>query len=167
MDMPAFVRRHSRVRMSRAQWSEMTAELGRRAGGIRESGAFLLANVSDGRPVVRRVVYFDDLDPASLNGGVSLNSAAFAKLWRLASSQELHVIADVHTHPANFVHQSAIDLANPMVAMAGHVAIVVPHLAARRLEPSDCGVHVYLGNHQWRESLGRQALGLLYVGRWA
>jgi proteasome lid subunit RPN8/RPN11 len=117
--------------------------------------------------VVRRVVYFDDLDPASLNGGVSLNSAAFAKLWRLASSQELHVIADVHTHPANFVHQSAIDLANPMVAMAGHVAIVVPHLAARRLEPSDCGVHVYLGNHQWRESLGRQALGLLYVGRWA
>jgi hypothetical protein len=153
--------------MTRAQWSELISELGRRAGGVRESGAFLLADAGGGRPVVRRLEYFDDLDPTSLNGGVSLNSAAFGKLWRLCTSERLRVIADAHTHPGDFVQQSCMDRANPLVAMGGHVAIVVPHLAAQPVEPRECGVHVYLGSHRWEASFGRSASRLLYVGRWA
>lgn len=163
----AFVGRRSRVRMTLLEWAELIAELGRRAGGVRESGAFLLSDARGGRPVVRMVVYFDDLDPKSLNGGVSLNAAAFGKLWRLCSAEGLRVIADVHTHPGDFVEQSCIDQANPMVAMAGHVAIVVPHLAARAVGPRECGVHVYVGSHRWEASFGRPASRLLYVGRWA
>ena len=167
-DIQAFVARRSRVRLRRIQWDGLIAELGRRTSGVREAGAFLLADAEAGhRPAVRRIVYFDDLDPNCLTGGISMGSAAFGKLWTLCRTDGLRVIADVHTHPGTFVRQSDIDQANPMVALAGHIAIVVPHLATQRFEPRDCGVHVYLGGHRWEASCGAQAARLLYVGRWA
>jgi len=165
--MRALAGRRSRVRMTGAAWAELISELGRRAGGRRESGAFLLAEQDAARPAVRRIVYYDDLDPASLNGGVSISAGAFGRLWRLCSAEGLRVIADVHTHPGTYVEQSSIDRANPMVAQPGHVAILVPHLAGQRVRPRECGVHVYQGSHQWDSYLGRRAARLLYVGRWA
>lgn len=154
--------------MTRLLWNELITELGRRTGGVREAGAFLLANAGQRRrPAVRRIIYFDDLDPNCLTGGISMGSAAFGKLWTACRTGGLRVIADLHTHPGTFVEQSDIDQTNPMVAVVGHVAIVVPHLATRPFEPHECGVHVYLGGHQWEASRGRRAARLLYVGRWA
>lgn len=158
---------HSLVRMSQGEWTGLIAELGRRAGGVRESGAFLLQRVSGPPGRVDRVLYFDDLDPRSLNGGVSLDAAAFGRLWGLCKSEGVQVIADLHTHPGDFVQQSSIDRANPLVSLAGHVAVVVPHLASEAVEPNDCGVHLYLGAHQWRSRYGRDAARAVYVGRWA
>jgi hypothetical protein len=165
--MRAFVGRPSRVRFTRPQWSELISELGRRAGGVRESGAFLLADVRFRFPTVRRIVYYDDLDPRSLNGGVLLRSSAYGTLWRLCSNHGLRVIADLHTHPGDFVSQSDTDRTHPTIATAGHVAIVVPHLAGRPIAPAECGVHVYRGGHRWESHFGRAAARLLYVGRWA
>ncbi len=164
----AFVAWRSRVRMTRMQWEQLTAELGRRTGGVRETGAFLLVDADRGRlPAVSRIVYFDDLDRNCLTGGISMGPTAFGKLWTLCRSDGLRVIADVHTHPGTFVCQSDIDRANPMVAMAGHVAIVVPYLATRPFAPRECGVHVYLGGHRWVATCDRRAAKLIYVGRWA
>jgi proteasome lid subunit RPN8/RPN11 len=150
------------------QWDELITELGRRTGGTREAGAFLLASADRRqRPVVRSIVYFDDLDPECLTGGISMGSAAFGRLWTRCRESSLRVIADVHTHPGTSVCQSGIDQANPMVASSGHVAIVVPHLATRWFDAAACGVHVYLGGHRWEASYRRRAEQLLYVGRWA
>jgi hypothetical protein len=38
---------------------------------------------------------------------------------------------------------------NPMVAMAGHVAIIIPRFAQGRIPAEDIGVHVYQGAHRW------------------
>ncbi len=163
----AFVGRRSRVRLQAGQWRELLEELHRRAGGFREAGAFLLSRKDRGSRTIERIVYFDDIDPACLTGGISMCSAAFSKLWRICRAEGLRVVADVHTHPHESVAQSGIDRANPMVATPGHVAIIVPHLAARGVRPEDCGVHVYRGDHAWTATFGRQAARLLYVGRWA
>ena len=167
MDIRAFVARHSRVRLTPTQWSELIRQLGRRAGGVRESGAFLLAKVGARRPAVRRIVYYDDLDPASLNGGVVLRSPAYGKLWSLCRAEGMRVIADLHTHGGTLIQQSDVDQTNPTVAIRGHVAIVVPHLASRPIRATECGVHLYLGGHRWQSHLGRRAARVLYVGRWA
>ena len=164
----AFVAPRSRVRLTRLQWDGLIADLGHRTAGVREAGAFLLADADVGhRPAVRTIVYFDDLDPNCLSGGISMGSAAFGKLWTRCRTDGLRAIADVHTHPGTFVDQSDIDRANPMVAMAGHIAIVVPHLAMRPVDPRECGVHLYLGGHRWETGGGQGAARLLYVGRWA
>jgi proteasome lid subunit RPN8/RPN11 len=134
---------------------------------VREAGAFLLAHPDDTPTTVRRVVFFDDVDPECMTGSISMSSSAFDALWGICSREHLRVIADVHTHPGTGVGQSSIDRANPMVAVPGHVAIIVPHLAAHAAEPEQCGVHVYHGNHDWSSNLGSTAARLLYIGRWA
>ncbi len=162
----ALVAPRSRVRISRRRWAHLLGELAQRGGGVRESGAFLLADREAPRRVID-VVYFDDLDPNSLTGGVSMPADAFATLWSICRERQMRVVADVHTHPGHHVVQSTIDQTNPMVARSGHVAVIVPHLAQRPTTAADCGIHIYQGDHKWQVAYGRAAKRALYIGRLA
>lgn len=145
------------LRFSRRGWRRLIKELGRRGEGRREAGAFLLAEQGDPTVTVRHVAYFDDLDPDALQGNIHIKGSAFGRLWDLCDTLGLVVVGDAHTHGATFVQQSETDRANPMVARAGHVALVVPHLGAKRSAPRHVGVHVYLGDEGWRSLSGRGA----------
>lgn len=136
-----------------------------RSEGRRESGAFLLAPVGDSRHVCH-IEYFDDLDPNCLGGHIHLDGRALSRLWDICEERGLRVVADVHTHPGGNVQQSPTDRNNPMVASAGHVALIVPHLAASRVRPRDVGVHEYAGDNGWRSWYGRDAASRLSVRRW-
>jgi proteasome lid subunit RPN8/RPN11 len=166
--MHHLVGRRARLRVPHRLWRVMVAELARRGAGTRESGAFLLGPANDTpERVVTETVYMDDLDPRCLTGGISLSNAAFGRLWDICAERRLRVVADVHTHPTVYVCQSAIDKANPMIAMAGHIAIILPSYARGRIRLDRLGVHEYLGDAGWRQHLGRAAKKNLYVGRWA
>lgn len=131
---------------------------------MRESGAFLLAPLSGSRHVVD-IEYFDDLDPDCLRGHIEIEGYAFSKLWAICEARKLTVIADIHTHPGASVQQSPIDKANPMVALVGHVGLIVPHLAKRRVTPRQVGVHQYSGSGEWVSWFGRDAAQRLSVRR--
>lgn len=160
-------KRRSLVRLRPELWQELLDELAARGGGVRESGAFLLADAAGDRRRVVRAVYLDDLDPNSLQGGISFRGTAYGALWRICRRERLTVVADVHTHPGSGVAQSTIDRRNPMIATAGHVAVIVPDYAERPVGGREVGVHVYRGEHQWTSAFGRDAARLLYVGRFA
>lgn len=152
--------------MSRRSWRRLLADLSSRGGGVRESGAFLLAH-SDRRP--RRVaewIPFDELDPRALNGAISIRGTAFSRLWAICADRRMRVVADVHTHPGAGVGQSAIDRANPMVARRGHVGIIVPDFAQGRPRIGEIGVHVYRGDRTWASHFGRDAARLLRLTWW-
>lgn len=153
------------VRFGRSAWTALIEELGHRGEGCREAGAFLLATTR-GHQTVREIVYFDDLDPSCLRGGICFNGLAYSRLWDICEAQGTHVIADVHTHPGAWVAQSAIDARNPMIARAGHVALIVPHLATRQVVPRDIGVHQYLGTAGWTSWTGSAAATRVKVRRW-
>ena len=152
------------IELSRRQWRSLIKELRRRGERRRESGAFLLGRRDGDRRVVH-VVYYDDLDPGCLRGNIHIDGRAFSKLWDVCESRGLSVLADVHTHPGGSVRQSSIDRENPMIACPGHVALIVPHLAARRVRPRNVGVHEFTGDNGWRSSFGRDAAACLSV-RW-
>lgn len=144
-----------RLRISRRTWRRMIRELQLRGGGVRESGAFLLASSlvrsgSKSAPTVQRVVYYDDLDSACLTGGISLAGHGYDILWRICAESRLSVVADVHTHPSHWVDQSEMDAGNPMIAMAGHIALIIPRFAAPPLAVKEVGVHLYEGGHRWQ-----------------
>jgi hypothetical protein len=160
-------KRRSLVRLRHELWQELLGELAARGRGVRESGAFLLADAAADRRRVVRAVYLDDLDPASLQGGISFRGTAYGALWRICRRERLTVAADIHTHPGPIVAQSTIDRRNPMIATAGHIALIAPHYAQRPVEARDVGVHVYHGEHQWTSSFARDAARLLYIGRLA
>lgn len=154
------------LRFARKRWSALIAELGLRGGGRREAGAFLLADRNGDHRAVRRVAYFDDLDPLCLRGPILFDGLAYSKLWDICEAEDLVVVGDAHTHPRRWVGQSLIDAANPMIAREGHVALVFPSFAVRRVSPREVGVHLYLGADGWLSWTGSEAAKRLFVGRW-
>ena len=153
------------LKFERRQWVGLIEELCRRGAGRRESGAFLLARAACPRQVCH-IEYFDNLDPSCLQGNIHFDGRAFSKLWDLCEARDLVVVADVHTHPGKSVRQSSIDRENPMIARAGHVALVVPRFATRTVRAREVGVHEYCGDDEWRSWFGRPATARLLIRRW-
>jgi len=132
-----------------ALWTDLIAHLRQQGGGVRESGAFLLGHKTDTGRVVTRFLPYEQLQADALQGDyVQLEAASFAKLWEVCRAEGMSVVADVHTHPAGS-GQSRSDRANPMVAVRGHIALIVPRFATGNPRPRDIGLYVYEGNHQW------------------
>lgn len=164
MTIWAFRGRRALLRIRRSRWQEMVAELGRRGGGVRESGAFLLGDRGGDRRTVTRVVYLDDLDPNCLTGGISFAGLAYSKLWDICDAEKRLVIGDIHTHPGSGVCQSCIDAENPMLARAGHVALILPDFATRPVEAYEVGVHRY-DSSGWTTWTGAEAARRLSIRR--
>jgi proteasome lid subunit RPN8/RPN11 len=152
-------------------WCEGVGELRRRGRGERESGAFLLGHRTAvggrTRRCVARFVYYDDLDPHCLETGIVVfDGAGYGPLWALCRESGLTVVADVHTHPG-VARQSDADRRHPMIAKAGHVAVIVPDYAQRETRGPQIGVYEYEGAHRWLDYSGPAAERFLYIGAWA
>lgn len=138
-------------------WTALMADLRKQGGGRRESGAFLLGDVFEHVKVVRAWLSYDELDSSSLNYDyVQLSSEAFSKLWNVCEQHCMQVVADVHTHPLG-PSQSPSDRANPMIGLAGHLALIVPCFAQGNVTPADVSVNVYQGAKRWKNYFGQQA----------
>lgn len=161
MAIPVSVAEEHQISISRWRWLGLMAQLERRGRGARESGAFLLARTDRASRRVAASVFFDDVDPGSLNGAISISGEAFGRLWEICERRGMRVIADVHTHPGAGVHQSTTDAANPMIARAGHVGIIVPHFAKHSPKPRSVGFHIYQGDRTWKSHFCGQAAVLL------
>jgi hypothetical protein len=148
-------------------WRRTVGELERRGGHRHEAGVFLLGRETHGRHLVTDVVYYDDLDPHAYDTGVCvLHGVAFAKLWALCRERKLTVAADVHTHPGP-AFQSPSDRTNPMVARAGHVAVIVPNFGAWPIRRGALGVYEYRGQHQWIDHTHPRTRCFFYTGFWS
>lgn len=155
----------------RALWHGAIVELDRRGEGRRESGAFLLGErrMCGGveRRRVHQFVFFDDLDPQCLDTGIIVfDGVGFGPLWQICRETGLEVVADVHTHPGLAV-QSDADRRHPMIANAGHFALIVPSFAARVPQSAELGLYEYAGAHQWHDHSGPVASRIFYSGIWA
>ena len=142
------------------------AELERRGGYRHEAGVFLLGIERSGRKEVQKAVFYDELDRNAYSSGVCiLGGDAFSKLWTHCREAGLTVVADVHTHPgAGF--QSDVDRVNPMVARAGHIAIIVPDFARWPIRQSHLGIYDYRGQHEWTDHSSTRADNFFYTGFW-
>ena len=130
-----------RISCSRRMWSRLLGELDRRGGGSHEAGVFLLGIERKRYLEVRDMVFYDELDPGAYDTGVCvLHGDAFARLWALCRERRLTVVADAHTHGGAAI-QSWDDRTNPMVARAGHIAIIVPNLARPPVKHPELGIY--------------------------
>jgi hypothetical protein len=80
-------------------------------------------------------------------------------------AEKLAVIADIHTHPSG-AFQSESDRTNPMIACAGHLAIIVPNYADGWIWRHCLGLFRYEGDHRWTDLSGWQARSFLRI-RWS
>jgi hypothetical protein len=133
------------------KWVELQAELRRRGSGVRESGAFLLGDPRSG--CVSECLYYDDLDPNSLDQGfIFFSTAGYLPLWARCRAAGVAVLADIHTHPRDWVGQSLSDRTHPMICTTGHFAFILPHFARASLPTfRGAGIYRYLGSFLWRQ----------------
>lgn len=142
-------------------WSELVAHLRRQSGGVRESGAFLLGSKEAPTRVITRYLPYEQLQADALHDDyVSLSAASFSKLWDLCRAERLSVVADIHTHRFG-AGQSRSDRTNPMVALAGHIALIVPRFAQGEVCVSNVNMYVYQGSHRWASYSGSDVDGRL------
>ncbi len=146
----AIIAPRARLRLNSGFFDSIVAEIHRRGDEKRESGAFLLGSIApDGSRIADDVVYYEDLNPRCTQyGGIALDPDAFAEVWRIASERGKQVVADLHSHPGR-AEQSDIDKTHPVVALAGHVALIVPDFGRHGGSRSGLGVFEYLGGHNW------------------
>ena len=151
----AFGVTNPRLRWNRAHFLSVMSELHRRGREQHEAGVFLLGTRRGSCPVITDAIYYDDLDPHAYDSGVCiLHGEAFGKLWGLCRERGLEVIADAHTHSGG-AGQSGSDRTNPMVAVSGHIALIVPQFARAPVRPEQLGIYEYRGNHNWTQHGGR------------
>jgi hypothetical protein len=163
----AFVAPKHRLVCSRPLWNQILRELARRGRQRHESGVFLLGFSRGDRHEVQDVVYYDDLDPDAYKTGVCvLHGDAFAKLWALCREKKMTVVADAHTHPAR-AFQSSSDRENPMVARAGHIALIIPDFARTPVQSKKIKIYEYCGQHTWIDRSPAEISGYFYTGRWS
>jgi hypothetical protein len=116
---------------------------------------------------VKSAVYYDDLDANAYSTGVCvLHGDAFSELWARCRAECLTVVADVHTHP-DTGFQSHADKTNPMVARAGHIAIIVPDFARWPIRESRMGIYEYQGQYEWINRSPDRARNFFYTGFWS
>lgn len=150
-----------------ALWRGVMSELHRRGAARHESGAFLLGHDQDGRREASAIIYYDDLDPSAYASGVCILKAdAFSKLWTICRARKLTVVADIHTHPGQ-AFQSETDRRNPMVARAGHIAVIVPDFASAPVRYERLGIYEYQGEHRWVNKGHGHARKFIYSGFWS
>ena len=144
-------------------WSELLNELHRRTEECHESGAFLLGHTRGKSRYVERVIYYDDLDPnAYRTGVVTMHAASFGRLWDLCRSGGMSVVADIHVHPKH-AFQSIADQHNPMIALSGHLALIVPWFARYPAKLNEFGFFEYRGGRRWRPLGGEHITKFLHI----
>lgn len=142
-------------------WSALIQHLRHQGNGVRESGAFLLGHKTDRGRIVTKALPYEQLQADALHDDyVALTAASFAKLWDFCRREGLSVVADVHTHRLG-AGQSRSDRANPMVALTGHIAFIVPRFAQGNVHLQDLGMYVYQGNHMWTAYSGSEVTRLV------
>lgn len=129
-----------------------------------ESGAFLIGYRYGERARIKDFVLYDDLDPACLNGGtVRFDGRYFGALWNACKERGLVVVADVHVHPGSS-NQSDTDRNNPMIASAGHIALILPNFAAPPIARADIGIYKYCGDKRWATVSPTERRAFFHIG---
>lgn len=149
--------RRPRILCDRHTWMSGVSELhARTLDCSRESGAFLLGTVeAGGAKRIRNFVFYDDIDPMSLNSGiVHFHGARFSRLWEVCREKGYGVVADVHVHPGSYA-QSASDQADPVIPRVGHIAFILPNFARGKMAPGSIGMYEHLGNCRWMDHSGK------------
>ena len=145
-------------------WHRIIVRLRQRGNFVRESGAFLLGKRSNGRSRIVDFVLYDDIAPHSLDTGiVRIDGRYFGALWEICRQRHLSVIADVHTHPGSSL-QSESDQANPMIARAGHLAIILPRFAKSPIRVKEIGIYLYRGGKQWNTIPPNHRSAFFHIG---
>jgi hypothetical protein len=152
------------ITISYSNWHLTWQRLRASSNGQAESACIWAGERRQGNEEVQKVYFLDELpnvQRARLYHRTSreATSRLFEELRRAGHS----IIADVHTHPTDWVGLSQTDEAHPIEYRIGLVALVFPFFATGKMELSRVGVHEYLGSGEWNQLTSEEATSRIQI----
>lgn len=142
------------VEVESAIWIE-TWRLLKEMGDGRFESACVWGGVNEGGRLRAKKIY--PIGPehgvrrGSLFHRMTLDGAS--RLFADLRADGLRIVADVHTHPAEWVGLSDVDREHPIEFRRGLICLVLPGYAVGNPSVELTGVHVYRGDGQWADRL--------------
>ena len=148
-------------------WELTWARLAQDSQGVRESACVWAGERLKDRWIVQEVAFLDDLCGVRASRLQHRTTRpALEHLFTRLRTGGWQVVADVHTHPGNWVDLSPVDRRHPIEHRIGLVAMVLPQYAAGCPSRDHIGVHDYEGSYQWRRWTHAEVLErLAFSGR--
>jgi proteasome lid subunit RPN8/RPN11 len=152
------------LKMPRALYGRLIADLAKSGRGVKEAGAFLLGQADNQARQVSSYLMYDVVatESSRKHAYVAFTAEEMARAWEHCYATGMQVVADVHTHPFG-PQQSVTDRAHPIVSIPGHVALIVPFFALRNPQPVDLGVHIFSGGGRWLSIFNQAAHSAIHL----
>ena len=140
------------VRIKHNLWKLTWEGLCQRSDGRIESLCIWAGQRSPDVSVVTEVIFLDGIEGVEgFEFFHRITREATAHIFSILKDKGLQIIADVHTHPDEWVGLSETDREHPLEYRVGFISIVLPHFGRSEPRTADIGMHRYEGNHQWHE----------------
>lgn len=136
--------------VSEGVWASTWLGLRERGQGQRETACVWLGKREGSVEHAHVAVFLDDL-PGTVGRRLQHRTSRTAVDMLLSRSRELGmvIVADIHTHPADWVELSDVDRLHPIEYRIGLLALVLPDFAVSPPSLHSVGVHEYLGDGEW------------------
>lgn len=141
----------SKIRISQELWTKTWSGLRERGAAKREALCVWAGDRQHLPWEVTDVIFLGDLPGVE---GFALfhriSREAVTQLFGLLQAKGLDLIADVHTHPADWVGLSETDQEHPLEYRIGFISVVLPNYATSEPLLEAAGVHEYTGSMKWK-----------------
>lgn len=153
-----------RIAIPESAWLQTWTILRSRSGGSRESACVWSGDRTHNVWTVRSVLCLEDFGPVDsgrLHHRASRRSVeqVFTEMRRRGEV----LVADVHTHPEDWVDLSTTDRAHPIEYRIGLIAVVVPWFASGPPSLQGVGVHEYTATSMWRRLEADEVMDRLQI----
>lgn len=145
--------------VSGSLWRSTWEGLHARGDGERETACVWAGTRDRDVETAETIIFLDDL-PGTIGRRLQHRTSREAVAALFARTRELGlvIVADIHTHPADWVDLSLVDQAHPIEYRIGLLAMVLPDFADGAPELTRTGVHEYLGDGRWKTLRGADVL---------
>ena len=132
-------------------WAETWFGLRARGNGRREAACIWGGRRALGGDVVHSVTFLDDLPGVHAGARYhQLSRITIDALFKVLRTRQEMIVADIHTHPGEWVDLSLTDSAHPIEFRRGLPAMIIPNFAQFGPTLDGLGLHEYLGDGAWR-----------------
>jgi len=147
------------IEVTHQLWVETWSGLRTRGAGKHEAACIWSGKRSPGGDIVHSVTFLDDLPGVHAGERYhQLSRVTINALFELLRARHEMIVADIHTHPGDWVDLSPTDAEHPIEFRRGLPAMIIPNFAKFAPALDGLGLHEYLGDGAWRR-LDSEELG--------
>jgi hypothetical protein len=153
------------IKVTQQVWEETWFGLRARGMGKSEAACIWSGKRSPSGDIVHSVIFLDDLPGVHAGARYHrLSRLTIEALFKLLRDRHEMIVADIHTHPSDWVDLSPTDREHPIEFRRGLPAMIVPNFAKLAPSLNGLGLHEYVGDGAWRRLGPEEIRQILKIG---